>query len=95
MAVQDRRQLPGKINGVANSGVHALTAGRTVDVSRIAEQESPAFAKMLRHPVMHMIGRKPVHFLDMNLQVLDSPIADVFEFECIGMVRALVAHGSN
>src|ERR1700730_7218510 len=30
MAVQDRRQLPGKINGVANSGVHALTAGRTV-----------------------------------------------------------------
>jgi hypothetical protein len=36
---------------------------------------------MLRHPVMHVIVRKPVHFLDVNFEVLDRPVADVFELE--------------
>jgi hypothetical protein len=27
--------------------------------------------------------------------VFDCPIADVFEFECIGAVSALIAHGSD
>jgi hypothetical protein len=36
---------------------------------------------MLHHPVMHVIGRKPVHFLDVNFEVLDRPVADVFELE--------------
>ena len=66
-----------------------------MDVSRIAEQEGAAFAEMLRNRVMDMIGRKPVHFPDIDLQVLDRPIADVMECECIGAVRALVAHGSD
>jgi hypothetical protein len=44
---------------------------------------------------MDVIGRKPVHFSDVDLQVLDRPIADIFEFKGIDVVRALVAHGSN
>ena len=95
MAGQNRRQLPGKIDGVADSGVHALTAGGAVDMGRIAEQEGAALAEMLRHPVMDVIGRKPVHLLDVDLEVLDRPVADVFELERIGMVGALVAHGSD
>jgi hypothetical protein len=50
---------------------------------------------MFRHPVMDMIGRKPVHFPDIDLQVLDRPIADIFELKGIDAVRTLVAHGSN
>jgi hypothetical protein len=38
---------------------------------------------MLRHPGMHVIGRKPVHFLAVNFEVLDRPVADVFELESI------------
>jgi hypothetical protein len=44
---------------------------------------SPRPSRMLRHPMMHVIGRKPVHFLDVNFEVLDRPVADVFELERI------------
>jgi len=40
MAGQNRREFPGKIDGIANSGIHALTAGGTVDVSRIADRKA-------------------------------------------------------
>ena len=60
-AGQDRRQLPGEIDRVADAGVHALAAGRAVDVRGVAEQEGAAVAEMLGHPVMHVIGREPVH----------------------------------
>ena len=52
-----------------------------MDVRRIAEQERATFAEMLRYPMVHVIGRKPVHFLDVNFEVLDRPVADVFELE--------------
>ena len=60
---QDRREFPGEIDGVADPGIHALAAGRTVDVRGVAEQEGATFAEMLGHPVMHMIGREPVDLL--------------------------------
>jgi hypothetical protein len=44
---------------------------------------TPRPSRMLRHPVMHVIGRKPVHFLDVNFDVLDRPVADVFKLERI------------
>ena len=78
-AGQNRPHLPGQIDRVADPGVHPLAAGGTMDVSGIAEQEGAALSEMLRHPVMHMIGRKPVHFPDGHLEVLDRPAADVFE----------------
>jgi hypothetical protein len=66
-----------------------------VDVSRIAEQEGAALAEMLGHPVMNMVGRKPVHLLDVDLEIRDRPVADVFELKRIGMIGALVAYGSD
>ena len=92
---QDRRQLPGQIDGVANSGVHALAAGGTVDVRGIAEQEGAALAEMLRHSVMHMIGRKPVYSPNVDLEVFDRPVADILEFERIGAIGTLVAHRAD
>src|SRR6266478_4349221 len=32
----DRRQFPGEVDGVADPGVHALAAGRAMDMRRVA-----------------------------------------------------------
>ena len=39
IAPQHRRQLPGEIDGVTDTGIHSLTADRAVNVCGIAEQE--------------------------------------------------------
>jgi hypothetical protein len=41
-----------------------LSAGGTVDVSRVAEQKRAALAELLRHPVMDVIGREPARLVD-------------------------------
>jgi len=67
-----------------------------VDVRGIAEQEGSAFTEILRHPVMHMIGREPIHLLDLNLEVIDRPIADVLEFlEQIPIMLRHSRHGGG
>ena len=55
-------KFPGQIDGIANPGVHALPADRTMNVSRIAEQKRASLSEMLRDTMMNMIGRKPVYF---------------------------------
>ncbi len=42
VAVDHRRQFPGQVERVLHAGVHALAAGRTVDVGGVAGQEDPA-----------------------------------------------------
>jgi hypothetical protein len=37
----------------------------------VAKQEPATLAKVIRHPVMRVIGRKPVHLLDLKLEVFD------------------------
>ena len=41
-ALQHRRQLPGEVHGIAHAGVHALAAGRAMDVAGITGDEDPA-----------------------------------------------------
>src|SRR5882757_9755822 len=48
---QHRRKLPRKIDSVADPGVHALTAGGTVNMRRVTQQEGAASAEMIRHPM--------------------------------------------
>ena len=36
-AREHRRQFPGEIDGVADAGVHALAAGRAMDMRRVAD----------------------------------------------------------
>ncbi len=62
---------------------------------RIAEQEGAPLAEMLRHPVMHLIGREPVHLFDVDLEVIDRAVADVLELELVGMIGPLVPDGSD
>src|SRR3981081_2505467 len=88
-------KVPGEIEGVANPGIHALSAGRAVDVRCVGGQEGSSFAEMLGHPMMHMIGRKPIDLLDLAFEVVDLPVADVFKRQRIGAVGSLVAYRSD
>jgi hypothetical protein len=63
-----------------------------VDVRRVTKQERASFSKMRRHPVMHMIGRKPVDLPDLDLEVVDRPIADVFKRKRVNAVGTLIAY---
>jgi len=56
-AGQNRRQLPGKIDRVADPGVHPLSASGAVNMSRIAEQEGATLAETFRHAVMWITWR--------------------------------------
>ena len=61
----------------------------------VTEQKNATFAEMLRYPMMHVVGREPIHLLDLDLEVIDRAAADVLEPERIGMVGPLVPHGSD
>ena len=56
VVLQDSGELPRQVDGVADAGIHALTADRAVNVGRVSEQESAAHAKFRRHAVMHVIS---------------------------------------
>src|ERR1700724_2090976 len=49
----------------------------------IAEQEGAAFAEMLRHPVMDVIGREPVDALDLDVEAVDEARADIIKGEIV------------
>ena len=65
-----------------------LTAG-------VAKQERTTFAKVVRHTMMRMVGRKPVYLRNLTLEMPDCAIADVLEFQPICLIGALVADGSD
>src|SRR5580704_10369392 len=89
---KDGLQLPGEIDRVADAGVHALAAGRAMDMRRVAQQEGASVAEMLRYAVMDTVGREPVYLFDLDLEVVDYPAADILEFERIGVIGAFVSH---
>src|SRR5206468_9221799 len=63
-SVQNRGELPGEIHGVADAGIHALTTHWTVNVGGVAEQERATLAEPIGDPMVHVVGREPVHALD-------------------------------
>src|SRR6185437_15432977 len=94
-AFHDRRQLPGKVDGVANPGVHALTAGRAVDMRGITAEEGASLAEMLRHPVMHVIGRKPVDMGYRQLHLPDRMAFDIVERQRFRATGALITNRAD
>jgi len=85
-------KLPGEVDGIANPGIHALSAGRAVNMRGVAKQQRPPLAEMFGNPVMHMIGRKPVDLFHLHLEVADGATADVRECQLAGIGRALVVN---
>ena len=76
-SMQDGGELPGQVHRVADAGVHALSADRTVDVRGVAEQERAALAEMIGDAMVHAVGREPVHALDVDAHPLDHALAHV------------------
>ncbi|MNP50913.1 hypothetical protein D3C76_1452030 [compost metagenome] len=60
----------------------------------ITQQEGPLAAEVLRHPMMYTVGGKPVDLLDLDLEVFDGALADVFETQLIGVFCTFVAYGA-
>ena len=44
---------------------------------------------------MDAIGRKPVHLVDLDLQIIDGTVAYIPELERLGMFCALIAHSTD
>ena len=75
------RQFPGEVHGIANAGIHALTADRTVDVCGIAEEEGPPSTELHGDAVMDVVGREPVHLVDIDVHLVEHSSADVIPRE--------------
>ena len=61
----------------------------------IAEQEGASPPEMLRHPVVHAVGREPVHLADPHFKMTDRPAADIFEFERLRVLGAVVSYSPD
>jgi hypothetical protein len=68
-ALHDGGEFPGEVDRIAHAGVHALAAGRTVDVAGIAAQEHAPGAEVLGDAVVDAVGREPVDIVDRNAGV--------------------------
>ncbi len=95
LAAQYRCQFPGQVDGVADPGVHALAAGRAVHVGGVPEEEHPAGAKLLGHPVMHLVGGEPVDLGHLDLELAHGALADILEAQVLRVLGTLVAHRAD
>jgi len=64
--LHDECQLPCQIASVLQAGIHALGADGTVDVSRIAEEETTMLAEAHRAAMVNSVGGEPSAGLDGN-----------------------------
>ena len=61
----------------------------------VTEQEGASLPETLRHPVVHVVGREPVHLPDPHFKVIDRPAADIFEFERLRVLGTLVPYSPD
>ena len=84
-----------EVDRIADSGIHTLTAYRAVDVPRVAREEGPPLAEVIRHPVMNAVGREPIDLVDVNLQTVDRRSRHVLEGQGFCTFGSLVADNAN
>ena len=94
-AVQDRGELPREVRGVADPGVHALSADRTVNVRRVTGYECMPSSKMIRDAMVHVIGREPVHVPDVDAHPSNDLLAHVVPREILVLMLELLSHGAD
>src|SRR3954449_1110915 len=87
--------LPGEIHGIADSGIHALPAHRTVDVCRIAKQECASLAKVIGDAVMNTVGREPADALDVDGQPLEDALTHVVPGQVSALTSVICTHRPN
>src|SRR5258708_29222791 len=66
-----------------------------MNVSCIAEKECAAGAKLCGDAVVHVISRKPVHAIDLELQGLDDCLTNVCESEFLCWIRRIYLNAAD
>jgi hypothetical protein len=89
---QDGGEFPGEVHRITDAGVHALSTHGTVDVRGVADQERATLAEMIGDPMVHVIGREPVHALDVDSHPLDHALAHVVPRQFPVLVFGFLAH---
>ena len=72
-----------------------LSTHGTVDVRGVAEQERAALPEPIGDPMVHVIGREPVHALDVDAHPLDHAPADVVPRQVLVLLSGVRAHGAD
>ena len=93
---EDGGELPGEVDGVADAGVHALSADGRVDVRGVAEEEDAAAAEVFGDAVMDAVGGEPVDALDVDVDPVEHAFGDVVPGEIVaGLFGLFVANGAD
>src|SRR5215831_6333756 len=79
----------------AVASVHPLAAGGAMNMRCVAEQEGAPFLEVLRHAVVRVIGREPVHLFGFDPEIIDDSATDILELERVGTLGAFVAYCSD
>src|SRR3977135_932951 len=66
-----------------------------MNMGRVPKEKTTAFPEMLSNAVMNAISREPTDLLHLHLHVLDRAVADILEFQGLGVLCALVAHRAD
>ncbi len=66
--LEHQGQFPGQVGRVLQARVHALAAGRTVNVGRVAGDEGPALAVLVHAAMMDAIARDPLRVGQSDVQ---------------------------
>ena len=80
LAADDPRQQAAERHRVLDAGVHALAAGRAVDVGGVAGQQDPAGAVVVGDAVVHAEPRAPQHLGDPRPGALPGPRASTMDW---------------
>jgi hypothetical protein len=60
-----------------------------MDMSGVAQEKRSAFAETLRNPVMHVIGREPVHAVDRDAEPLHHARVEVLPSHLLAVALSL------
>src|SRR4029079_9989692 len=93
-ALQHGGELPGEIHRITHAGIHALAAGRAMDMAGIAGDEGTAFAEMIGDTMMDAVVREPVDGLDLDTALALDIVADHLECE-IGLGLEAIRHDAD
>jgi hypothetical protein len=78
-------EFPAQVYRIPDSGIHSLTARRTMDMARIAQEKSVSLVEMIGHPVMDPITGKPVYLGNLDVQLRFYLAADVVELKILAV----------
>src|SRR6202034_3610657 len=85
-ATHDSLKLPGEVDRIADAGVHPLPTHGRMDMGRVAQDEGSTFSETVGHPVVDVVDRKPVHLVDLELEIVARSIADVGKGELVDVL---------